>query len=827
MASHQENDEAEAGPSDLSVEDMLALLGLEKSDSEKEEEEDDPSTPEPQDDALACHEEMAESDEPLLCHEILDESDEDELCQNALDRFERQRAFQTRLLQQSGGGLDPQTSVGTFDFELQPFADRQSSRMGVRERHFNTRLRQTGNFINDSNITQALQEGLRRAVDRVLTTTPNLHDQDRLYFTLSSNRLTSNFQGWGLRAGEWREGGARLDALFNRLAQALNSNEQFEMDDSFQLSITQIHHALRGTGKPRRTKPGHQRLQTLTAKKHSVIRIHNNEDLCCARALVVAKARVDQHPKWESLRKGGKLQKELALLLHHEAHVPFRPCGYEELTAFSAAPSLVDYQILLVDADRSFHITAFGPLQDKQLILLHEKGHYDVITRLPGFFGSSYVCAHCWKPYNNEGRHRCSKQKVQCRACCQKECPDFLHAYPRGLKATRRCQNCHRDFFGETCYEAHCTKDHTGKPAPCPQYTICFRRRRCPTCLKLEVGFLGIQRHQCGYLECPSCHEYVEAQTHRCFIQRALTPQELRDQKKKRKRQRPGGPRAKQGAAAGLQTLQANEAEKEDDDVDGDEEDMPPLHVFFDIEAMQPHEHYVPNLVVAETEDDERPVRCPGEHCIRDFLEWLDTLTENDTRQVNVIAHNFQGYDGYFVVHQYHSDNRLVEQLRNGCKLLEVKHNRLRFIDSLSFFQMPLSAFPKTFGLTELRKGYFPHQFNIPDHQTYVGPVPALAYYMPETMSPKARQALETWHKEQRDKEVVFDFQKELVAYCESDVRLLKEGCLTFKRLFEAQAGFNPFEHITIASACNRDLRMNRMIPNSIASERVKGWRNL
>ena len=148
------------------------------------------------------------------------------------------------------------------------------------------------------------------------------------------------------------------------------------------------------------------------------------------------------------------------------------------------------------------------------------------------------------------------------------------------------------------------------------------------------------------------------------------------------------------------------------------------------------------------------------------------------------------------------------------CKLLEVKHDRICFIDSLSFFQMPLSAFPKTFGLTELRKGYFPHKFNIPENQEYVGSIPAQNYYMPEVMSPKARH------------DVVFDFKKELVAYCESDVRLLKEGCLTFKRLFEAKAGFNPFEHITIASACNRDLRMNLMIPNSIASEPVNGCRN-
>jgi len=230
-------------------------------------------------------------------------------------------------------------------------------------------------------------------------------------------------------------------------------------------------------------------------------------------------------------------------------------------------------------------------------------------------------------------------------------------------------------------------------------------------------------------MDCPSCHEYVHGETHRCFIQRAPKPQE-----KKRKKKRQGGPRAKRGAAtAGLQTPNAPEEEDVDDD------SIPPLHVFFDIEAMQPHEQHIANLVVAETEDDDNPV----------------------------------------------------------C-----------------------------FGLTELKKGYFPHKFNLPEHQNYVGPVPALDYYMPETMSPEGKQALEKWHQEQRDKEVVFDFQKELVEYCKSDVRLLKQGCLTFKRLFETLTGFNPFDHITIASACNRDLRMNRMIPNSIASEPVRGWRN-
>ena len=589
-----------------------------------------------------------------------------------------------------------------------------------------------------------------------------------------------------------------MEALFQRLAQALNSNEQFEMDDSFQVSITQVHHAPQGTGRPRRGKPGHPTMDMLTAKKNSVIRIQNRDELCCARALVVAKARVDQHPKQRAIRKGeGPLQRTLAWDLQREANVPLGPCSYDALTSFSQTPSLRGYQILLVDAHRSFHITTFGAPQDKQLILLHHQNHYDVITKLPGFFGSSYVCAHCWKPYNTEGHHHCTKQK-HCGACRQKECPDFLHAYPRGQKATRRCQHCHRDFFGDTCFQMHLVKDPTGKPASNSQATICSQRRRCPACRKQNVGLDQITKHQCGYLDCPSCHEYVDGETYRCFIQTAPKPQA---NKRKRKR--------KQGTT---------------DTVPEEEEDQPPLHVFFDIEAMQPQEQHIANLVVAETEDDDQPKCFPGHHCVRDFLEWLDTLTLNDTRQVNVLAHNFQGYDGYFVIHQYYGDNRIVEQLRNGCKLLEVKHDRLRFIDSLSFFQMPLSAFPKTFGLTELCKGYFPHKFNHPDHQTYVGPVPALDYYMPETLAPKDRQALETWHQQQRDK--VFDFQKELVAYCQSDVRLLKQGCLTFKRLFETLTGFNPFEHITIASACNRDLRMNRMIPNSIASEPVRGWRN-
>ena len=132
MSSHQE--EEQAGPSGLTTEEILTLLHT--SDSEK-------------------------AGTPSQClEEELGDSDEDEICQEALDRFERQRAFQTHLLQQSGaGGLDA-GAEGAFEFELGNYVDRLSTRMGVRERHFNTRLRQTGNLIPDQDIPRALRDGL-------------------------------------------------------------------------------------------------------------------------------------------------------------------------------------------------------------------------------------------------------------------------------------------------------------------------------------------------------------------------------------------------------------------------------------------------------------------------------------------------------------------------------------------------------------------------------------------------------------------------------------------------------------------------------------------
>lgn len=53
---------------------------------------------------------------------------------------------------------------------------------------------------------------------------------------------------------------------------------------------------------------------------------------------------------------------------------------------------------------------------------------------------------------------------------------------------------------------------------------------------------------------------------------------------------------------------------------------------------------------------------------------------------------------------------------------------------------------------------------------------------------------------------------------------ILRLGCQTFQQLFIKEANSNPFEHITIASACNRDLIENRLGKEKIASEPTFGW---
>ena len=205
----------------------------------------------------------------------------------------------------------------------------------------------------------------------------------------------------------------------------------------------------------------------------------------------------------------------------------------------------------------------------------------------------------------------------------------------------------------------------------------------------------------------------------------------------------------------------------------------------------------------------------------------MQTNNPDVRRKVICIAHNFKGYDSYFVLEQCHAKYLKLDQLANGTKILSLSFAGLKFLDSLSFLRMALSSFPKAFGLCELKNGFFSHFFNVKEHEHYIGPILTRDYYDPEGMSTTRKAEFEEWHAARVAEHYEFNFQEELLTYCESNVCLLKEGCVKFAHEFQQLAGFNPFEHcITIASACNRFFRKHCLTPGTIASEPLRGWHN-
>ena len=92
----------------------------------------------------------------------------------------------------------------------------------------------------------------------------------------------------------------------------------------------------------------------------------------------------------------------------------------------------------------------------------------------------------------------------------------------------------------------------------------------------------------------------------------------------------------------------------------------------------------------------------------------------------------------------------------------------IKIIDSYSFLAMALAEFPKTFGINELKKGFFPHKFNQPANQNYIGSYPSADYYQSEFFSVKKKKEFDQWYASVKDN--LFDFQREFKDYCSSDV---------------------------------------------------------
>ena len=162
------------------------------------------------------------------------------------------------------------------------------------------------------------------------------------------------------------------------------------------------------------------------------------------------------------------------------------------------------------------------------------------------------------------------------------------------------------------------------------------------------------------------------------------------------------------------------------------------------------------------------------------------------------IAHNAKAFDGQFIL-KWLVDKGIEPEVIMNCSimLMEIPAFNVRFIDSINFVPFPLALFPKTF--------------------------PNVRWFSAETTKEGNLKSFLAWHQEKEEGDFVFDFQKELLDYCKSNVNILRRSKMKFREDFIERENIDPLRYSTIASVCTAIFRDNYMEGKTLAlNEKVR-----
>lgn len=190
---------------------------------------------------------------------------------------------------------------------------------------------------------------------------------------------------------DWLDNNQRSREWLEKLAKQLNSAEDLDATEGeFYVEMTFIKNSGRGGKKG---NPGRMSYEKLLKKRGCIIQIKNKDELCCARAIVTFKARVDKDPEYRNMMQGRGVQEFLAGKLHREAGVAEGPCGRDELKKFQEFFG-AEYQVIVFEGLRGTIV-----FKDKQydqatnvLTLLKVENHYHAVTSIPVLLNRSYFC---------------------------------------------------------------------------------------------------------------------------------------------------------------------------------------------------------------------------------------------------------------------------------------------------------------------------------------------------------------------------------------------------------------------------------------------------
>ena len=291
------------------------------------------------------------------------------------------------------------------------------------------------------------------------------------------------------------------ERVYSQFERVIQSNQEFRLNDTVIIDINHVV-APEGSGRSKRTIFN---IRDHLKQKKSIVCINNTDDLCLARALAVAIARIENDPKYKHISKSDRpVQRQKALDLHQAANVPLGPCGIAEVKLFQNY--LVNYQIIVVSGAHNNSII-YPPqstaTDEKPIISLYYHNHFDVITKLPGFLNRSYFCHRCHKTYHTTD-HICTSMCNKCRGFgCVKV----------GNGVT--CNECDRLFRNQTCYDRH-----KNEPIDGGGRTVCQVIRNCEKCGNaMDIRKIRDGGHICGR-KCKTCGLILtqEDTDHKCYI---------------------------------------------------------------------------------------------------------------------------------------------------------------------------------------------------------------------------------------------------------------------------------------------------------------------
>lgn len=140
--------------------------------------------------------------------------------------------------------------------------------------------------------------------------------------------------------------------------------------------------------------------------------------------------------------------------------------------------------------------------------------------------------------------------------------------------------------------------------------------------------------------------------------------------------------------------------------------------MFFDFETyLDDNKKHIDNLAISHYFNGDEVIH----RNIDEFCTWVFATKH---RGYIFIAHKGKGYDFQFILEWLVANKIKPKLISVDEKIMPMSLKNgynIRFFDSLCFTMQPLRNFPTTFGIYELAKGYFPHEFNRPINYDYVG----------------------------------------------------------------------------------------------------------